>query len=252
MPTFATAVRRGCGTRKKGGVYMECGLAGLGEEGYPLEYFIVDPPLPIVPEEIGLSPVGLRMIERDGAWHVFDWVGETHYPDIAGFLEEVRRYGLSRGPIPKQFDFAKLTPASRWVLVHRKAWIEQRAAYYDEWRQVPGLGWLHCPKGGPDDHVPPPSQTKICCAGLWWQDIEPNEKAEVVAENPRDVTVAMPAFVYDAVLRPEGHMPEYSPAIFGSFPIHRLAVVRDAEGKRHERGMEVASNSGLPVDLVED
>lgn len=255
MPAFALAVRRGCGTRKKGGIYAECGMAQHGESGHPLEHFLQDPPIPIEPSSIGLSAVGVRLIERDGVWHVFDWVGEQHYPNVTDFLEEARQFGVSRGPFPKHLDFSKLTSASKLVLVHRRAWIGQTAAYHDDWRQIPGLSWTYCPFE--NDAVKPDHATPAgnMCAGYWWQDIEPMDDAEQVmpdGENPRDIVRKVASTVYSAALRPDGHVPEYSPAIFASFPIHRLAVVNDQEGGKHEAGLDAASASALPVDLVED
>ena len=82
MTTGAIAVRRGCGTRKKGGIYFE---TGLGSYGKPLEHFIIDPP--ILVNDWSLSPLGVQLVERDGVTHIVDWVGSEHYPNVADYLE---------------------------------------------------------------------------------------------------------------------------------------------------------------------
>ena len=62
---------RGCGSRKKGCVYLECPLS---DSGLPIEHFIVDPPLDIDLTAYGVTPVGVKLFERNGVWHVLDWV----------------------------------------------------------------------------------------------------------------------------------------------------------------------------------
>lgn len=77
---------RGCGaSRTKGGVYFECSLSPYG---LPLENFIVDPPVPIDANEFGVTQIGVKLMERKGVWHVMDWVGSTHYPNVGDYLED--------------------------------------------------------------------------------------------------------------------------------------------------------------------
>lgn len=110
---------RGCGkSRDAGGIYMECGSFGGG--GIPMSMLIKDPVPLFDPESVGLSPVGVKVVEFDGVFHVFDWVGASHYPNAADFLEEAVRLGLSRR-IPKTAEFSRLTAESRLILVHPKA-----------------------------------------------------------------------------------------------------------------------------------
>lgn len=246
MPAYATAVKRGCGKRQKGAVYAEAGIALPGEEGEPLEHFIVDPPSPVDMTAMGLTPVAVRLIERDGVWHIFDFVGEKYYPNVTDFLEEVRRFGLSRR-LPKSLDFSKLTSESKIIMVHRRAWISETLPYIGDWQTIPNLNWDRCPKFI-EGHV-----HEEFCAGFWWQDIDPKD-TEVghVFGDGRGVSVVLPSFEYAAVLRPEDHLPGYSPAIFASFPMNRLAVVNDEEGKTHVDAFGAASKAGIPTDLVED
>jgi hypothetical protein len=95
---------RGCGTRVKGGIYAECKLSPFG---MPIEHFLIDPPNPI-PDDLGLTPVGVKLFERDGVFHILDWVGSAHYKNVADFIEETRNFGASRR-LSKSTDFSKLT-----------------------------------------------------------------------------------------------------------------------------------------------
>lgn len=118
---FATAepVERGCGKRKPGGFYLEC---GMGPNGLPLEHFLVDPPQPL-PENLGNDIVNKPKLWQDPATkinHALIWVGAQHYPYVGDFIEEVRKFGASRR-IPSTFPFAELGPHSRMIFVHPKA-----------------------------------------------------------------------------------------------------------------------------------
>jgi hypothetical protein len=117
--SWAEIVERGCGERVPGGLYAECGL-GSGPNSRPLEYFLVDPPVAV--------PPGLDIINKAQVWehaasgvsHLVIWVGESHYPFVSDYMEEVRMYGASRrigGDVP----IDRLTPGlSRMILVHPK------------------------------------------------------------------------------------------------------------------------------------
>lgn len=129
-PLFrAVADPRGCGERTPGGLYVE---SGLGPGGLPLEYFLVDPPLP-VPE--GLDLVNKPQIVEDretSIAHLWLWIGAEWYPYCPDYIEETRRLGASRKLNP-QLDLSRLTPGSRMILVHPKArnslWQQQRPPY---------------------------------------------------------------------------------------------------------------------------
>jgi hypothetical protein len=226
----AIAVPRGCGERVSGGIYAECGFSPLGA---PLEDFLMDPPIQI-PAGLNLSAIGVQLVERtepDGrsVWHIFDWVGECHYPNVADFLEELRRFGMSRR-LPSTLDFSKITPESRHILVHARAWVENCAEYRK---------WI-CPQRIP--HHAPGEDFQGCCAGVWWRDIEQRSfEGKLILRE-------MPSFSYWGYSRPEGIEPEYRPAFFASFPISRIAVV---QGEGAEEAKEAASTANLPVVEVE-
>ena len=65
MYTNAIPVARGCGTRKKGGCYAECGLS---DDGLPLEHFLFDPPIVLTKEardKLGIIDRGVRLFQEE-------------------------------------------------------------------------------------------------------------------------------------------------------------------------------------------
>jgi hypothetical protein len=168
LPVVSTDPR-GCGKRKQGGVYAECGLSS---EGWPIEHFLVDPPQVVDEGQMGLSSIGVKLLEARGAWHVFDIVGQQHYPHVADFIEEARRMGASRR-LSRTLDFSKLTADSKLVLLHRRAHIDNSGAYYEalfdpRTPEAQRASDWECPTGL-SSHAWRPGEM---CAGLWWADLE--------------------------------------------------------------------------------
>jgi hypothetical protein len=239
-------VVRGCGTRSKGGIYLECPLSPYG---LPLEHFLCDPPVLIDVQQFGITPVGVKLMERNGVWHIVDWVGSTHYPNVADFVEEVRNFGLSRR-LPQTLDFKKLTPDSRILLVHSRAWIDNFQAYYDKEEDCGKLDCDQCPKHLKHHENKVPHSPSEPCIRLWYQDLtdaDPNPD-----HPPRGVVRKMPSFEYKGLSAPEGVEPEYKVAIFGSFPVHNLAVINDPDGGLHHRSMNLAGQARVPVNLEDE
>lgn len=243
------AVVRGCGTRQMGGVYLE---VPTGPNGRPLEDFIIDAPFKLSPailEAMGITAVGVKLHERAGITHVIDWVGASHYPNVADWLEETRRFGIS-SRVPKNIDWSKLEAGSRLLMVHPKAWIENAADYFKARTQAP---WL-CPKSKPE-HGTPPGDAAMC-ASLWWEDIAGGAtKADIATEgayNPRRVVREMPSFAYAAESAPEGVTGRYCPALFFSIPIARVVIVRDPQGGSHLTAAESVQNTKLPWEYVNE
>jgi len=220
---------RGCGdSREVGGIYMESGSSG--GEGIPMSMLIKDPISLFDVESVGLSPVGVKLVEIDGITHVFDWVGATHYPNAADFLEESIRLGLSRR-IPRTADFSKLTAESRLILVHPKAYIEAPDSYWD-CRPIP------CPTGfHPDSNERP----GISEAGKLWVVGDPGSTDGLPMEGdlplwaPFPVAAfnsvgrrSMPAFDYNLGERPAGSKDVvFRPGIVMVAAIERLSVVNN-------------------------
>lgn len=99
---------RGCGTRKKGGVYACCGTSPWGR---PLEDFLVDPPVPIDGphwQSLKMAPEAILPEGWDGERKVLllDYIGEGNYPTAPSHLEEVRRFGRSAA-VPATMDFSQ-------------------------------------------------------------------------------------------------------------------------------------------------
>lgn len=109
---------RGCGaSRVAGGLYA---VSGGGTT--PLEEFLFCPPV-LPPAGMRIAPRGVTLFQHGGIWHIADHIGSEHYPNVADYVEEVRRLGLSRR-IPANLDFSLLTRGkSRIVLLHSRAYI---------------------------------------------------------------------------------------------------------------------------------
>jgi hypothetical protein len=111
------------------------------------------------------------------------------------------------------------------------------------------------------------------CAGLWWEDIaggtaydRPHEALAdakhghpgrlvppaVGADDHRLVQRVRPSFRYAGRRAPLDVKGEYQPAMFASFPLSRVVVVRDPEGGTHEDALRATDRiKGLPVSVVE-
>jgi hypothetical protein len=230
---------RGCGSRVVGGVYAE---VKQGDEGMPIEAFLVDPPSPVDAQALGLTDKGVRLIQLGDTWHVFDIIGENYYPNVADFVEEGRRMGVSRR-LPSNLDFSKIDPEkSRLVLLHRRAIISN----------VEEAGFLNlshiCPKGiaGHEAGI-----LDEMCAGLWWHDLS---SKHLDTSQMRELKSGAR---YKAWLRPKGsEKPEHDLGIFMTLPISNLAVIRgrnQAENDRVQKIYEkVASQSKVSVNLEDE
>ena len=223
---------RACGRRAAGGVYAE---TRLGEEGLPLEHFMLCPPTPVDLAQWGLAAVGVQLIAFQGVWHVFDVVGQAFYPHVADFVEETRRKGASRR-LPRTLNFGKLTADSRLVLIHARTVIEN----FVEYPQPPVLA---CPK---DLHL---VDLREPCTGLWWHDI-PESDLEHWAGGSLYYRTLPGGVSYTAYPRDPDCMPAYQHGIFMSLSITNLAVIA-GRYPREEReaadAFQAACKSGLPV-----
>ena len=249
----SVAGKRGCGFRSPGGIYLE---TLLSRNGKPVEHFLLDPPVP-VEDGLGLPDRGVLILERpdgSGVHDVYDHVGASGYPNVADFVEEVRRMGLSRR-VSRGEDFSKIGPGSRIFLAHSRAIIAEPVAYYaalnQEQADYPGARPWACrceveqhsrlPGGmGPQDET---------CASLWYEDVAGGDLSYNPDHPPRTVRREVGDVVYVARQRPEGIQASYHRGFFLSLPLHRLAVINDPEGDEHEASLERAAESGLPVEL---
>lgn len=236
------ACERGCGERLAGGIYLE---VGFGPHGQPPEAFLIDPPMAVDPDALGLSPVGVTLV-RDpgtGVTHVFDWVGSEHYPNVADFCEEFYRFGVSRRAA-RTIDFSALTTASRLVLLHSRAIIVNRQEYYAS--RTPTM-WT-CPKKITSHYSDHSQHFREMCIRLWWEDVEGGLSSDD-PDNPRRVIRRQPSFSYLAHRRPAGATPLYHLGIFANLPIHQIAVIRDPLEETHEAAATSARRSKIQVNL---
>ena len=257
---MATAsVVRGCGSRQPGGVYL---VTALGERGVPLEACVVDPPVPIDAVATGLSPQGMALASSSkGTTVVMDWVGTKSYPNVADYVEETALFGSSRR-IPANFDFARLGPGSRHVLVHPRAivtnrqWLVAHASPWSDERSL--LGRLRRRRDGifcpfkPQDHP-----ATAMCAAYWWEVLLPGTvvfDADPAAfdeqcERERTVQREMPAFSYEGYTLPDRDIwvPQFALGAFLALPISRIEVVSDPGDMAHVENLARAAKSQLPV-----
>jgi len=249
---------RGCGEREPGGVYMR---TLMGTRGDPLEKFLVDPPIPCPPDML-IPERGVSILERPGfpgVFDVYDRVGKKYYPNVADFFEEVRRSGLSRR-IKRDARLELLSPASKIILVHERAIIDNCAEYYDalieEANEYPEVHPFRClcetekHDGYPweSDHKFR-NNTREMCVSLWWDDIKSGTNSLDPSDPPRTVERELGDTTYVGRKKPKGIDPLYTEGIFMVLPIHRLDVIEDTEDGRHEPALEQARRSGLPVKL---
>jgi hypothetical protein len=194
---------RGCGTREPGGAYL---AVPLGPGGRPVEEFLIDPPLVVDAKSLGLSAIGVTLIDRDDVTHVFDVVGRAHYPTLAGFVDEIRRMGVSRR-IAKTTQFARLGKHSRLLLLHEHADIANAPEFPTARR---------CPCSV-DEHLA--MRFSGMCARLW------SDEPLVAAKHRL--------------------------AVFASFPIAQIEVVRDPAAGRHLDTVKRAAAAGVAVVEVD-
>lgn len=247
MPVYAIPIKRGCGTRAEGGVYAEVGFAAPGEVGAPIEAFLLDPAV-MIPEGLEVPTQGALQFEREGVSHLICHVGSSGYPNLADWIEEARRYGIS-WRLPKNLDYASLSRKSLLFLTHARAFIQNQQDYGD-WECRFGKG-----------HQPTVDQY---CSGVWWTDVEAQGEADTmldIRDEPCDwdslpmmeaaaVTRKMPSFTYAALTRRKGVIPKYQERIFGVFPIGRLVVVKAEDGS-HSVTLDKVRRSSIDVDEVE-
>lgn len=252
----AIPVTRGCGTRKKGGIYLECGLSEFGK---PAEEFLVDPIQRIDPIQFGLTAINQRMIQDpEGTYHILDWIGQDSYPNPTDWFEEVRRFGMSNRTELSQDKYSLLTPFKSNVLaVHKRAWVNYSGTSARHFEGIdprenmsaePYLyTWDYCPLGKPlhDQHHP---DHWSCCAGVMWSDLLRFEKDQ--HGEGRETRRVMPSFSYWGALATT--LFEHQPGIFARFPITRIVVIKDPDNNTHEEQVKKLRGTKVPFEIVDE
>ena len=256
-------VTRGCGKRLAGGLYLEVGLSPFGK---PLEDFLLDPPMPLPVEELGISPVGMHFItppgEREPA--VFDWIGSEHYPNVADVVEEWRhcmRVGVN--PVSRRIsratDFAQIQPGTKLVEIHARACIVNHAELEAAAAAHAGelsIAWPECPTHKISHRVSPPASPAggaEQCIRLWWEDVQGGRVGPDTLGDGRAVLREVGETTYRARRLPRDFRPRYAVGAFAVFTISTIAVVRDPDDPaRDEDNLKRAGKSGLEVQLVDE
>lgn len=241
---------RGCGTRAQRGIYL---VQHLGPDGLPLEAFMVDPTAESDLRALGITSIGVQLIDHGGTHSVFDMVGSSHYPNVADFLEEARRHGVSRR-LPKNLPFEQITPASRLVLLHQRAVILDRD-------RLAGPGWppvLCCQdilamwlaEHGRSLHgyQPPhwPHDAHDMCSRYWYLDVAGTHVADGrLKRQIGDTTYPVPA------LRPDGEG-RYLPGPFAVFCPTGIEVIRADDGSHEALVEQLVQRANLPVEVCDE
>lgn len=212
-------MKRGCGTRKPGGVYI---CTGLSPFGVPIEHFIIDPPI----RHEGTTMRAPIIFERDGHNHLLFWVGEQFYPYPSDFIEEVRKFGASKR-VSLSFPVEKLDEGSLMFFVHRKAIIEN-------YQGLPGPEY--CPKNKPS-HI----SNGDYCIGHSYQ---------VAPSNQDDGRRQVGDTVYDVYPVEEDALDglQFKPGIFLRLPItHIDHILKDGQPHPSIRDKETR----IPVNYTD-
>lgn len=262
---------RACGFRVAGGAYL---VVPRSEGGSAVERFLIDPPVPVDLNALGVSAVGTTLVPRSNngnqTFYVLDVVGENFYPNVADMIEEIRRYGVSRR-IARTTDFSRIDRNSRLILIHARAQIDNFNDYYAE-RQ---LDEFWCPRDIPKHMLP---NVNVMCCSLYWEDVNDQVESAHAPDAPdgvfvygkkmqfdqpgmhmhrrrheeRAVVRTMPSLTYRGLRKPDGVKPQYRYAMFASFPIGLIEVVRDPAGGTHKDVVERARQSGAQVVEVDE
>ena len=257
---------RGCGRRIRGGIYAEvdattpvppppavatpvASVAPGAPEPDPVatefERCLLDPPIPVDVVAMGLSAIGVTLVRTtasDGraVTHVFDIIGQSHYPNVASFIDEARAHGVSRR-LSRSLDFSRLEAGrSRLVLVHARAFLDNAIEYFQARTQA---RWP-CPKftHAHLDRDRPPEM----CASLFWEDLD----GPRLRPGERHTRVFAGQTTTHGLAAPDGVVPRHRHAIFASFPISRLAVISDPHGATHDVAARSASRSSIAVEIL--
>lgn len=232
----ALPVRRRCGYRAEGGIYVE---VPLSEYGMPLSHFLLDPAVPVGPE-MGIPDRG--MILRDNI--LFDRIGGD-YPNVLDFIFEVDRLGVSRR-IQSNFDFSRLDHEVRYAIVHPRGYALHEPAVRLECeadqirdRMSPWLcpKCIHSVQHGTGGRGP--------CSGVWWHDVDAD-----VPEGEQRITSVDGRTAWR---RPRDVDPHYLDAIIAVFPLVQLTVIK-ARDNSHiaalEKARKVSGNIEVTVSDV--
>lgn len=214
--------RRLCGSgRTAGETYLECAVGASGQQ------LLVDIPDWIEPEMFGLSDLGVRLItDPNGVTHVLDIVGRSYYPEVADFIEESHRMGISR-KLSSAMPVKGLTRQSKLFLIHARALVGNAA-------DLPEPADFVCPCRLAH------SSTDGCLGWAWHATPNAGPGAQQLVGATYRVRSAIPD---EAV---------YQHAIFMAAPIQNLTVIRSPDAHTEAARLAHARTSGVPVLLADE
>ncbi|MCD0164108.1 hypothetical protein IHN32_01085 [Deinococcus sp. 14RED07] len=217
--------RRLCGSgRTAGELYLECGMV---RGGSPIEDRLMDLPLEVDPVEMGVSAIGIStFMDEHGVTHVLDWVGADSYPEMADFIEEARRKGVSR-KVSRTAPLGDLTAQSCLYLLHPRAVVTNASTL-----ATPADFACPCGKG----HT-----AQEGCIGLGWH----------VSPNAGDGQRRLADGTYP-VKAPLSPAPEYALGVFMVVPITALTVIQHPDPTIQADREKRAGQSGLPVFVAQE
>lgn len=238
---------RGCGSREKGGVYIE---TKFGPFGRPWYEFLIEDTQAFPASELGIAPIGVSVLPRGntGIFDVYDWVGSTHYPNVTDWIEEMLNFGSLSRRVTQQLPFDKLTKESLLITLHRRAWTPQPQVLGNAISRTGGvLGPdFSCRKRTPGHDRAEEignARNPFCC-GLWWHSIIEGEPIGAV---PGQVRRVVGDTTYLANSTPEGGEVPWMVARFGAWPIGQLTVIEHPDDDITDRAVDRASAAALPV-----
>ena len=206
-------VQRGCGRRTAGALYICCGLSEA-DNALPLEQFILDPVMPWPAD----FQRGTKMLQRkDGIWDIVIFVGKQFYPSAWSFIEEAKRFGVSR-KLACNIPVDLLTAGkSRMLFVHRSA--IPMFDYKDISVTGPHLNCKH--KSDSELHPGHHENGTPCAYSLKSLSYFQHAVKYAMTSAPEAFTVTMPSFEYTAALPTEfdAEKVQFATGLFLALPV---------------------------------
>jgi len=230
---------RGCGRRVPGGTYLVCSTSPFG---LPVEYFVVDPPVSVEMEPFR-SPI---LHQENGSCHVIIWIGESFYPSAVDFIEEARVQGVSRR-VPSGFPLEKLTQNSKMILIHPRATSEN---FIDlvKGKRLPPHRCEHYSKSTREPQPIPAHENyeEFCFWHLYYTlaKDETQVQRRIGSTEYRVPFLREIAEVADRI--------NYKPAVFATFPIHKIEHIRHRDGRVNPEFIKKAQKIKIPVEVVDE